>query len=57
MSFFKFSNRHANLNSLAVSHFLKSTYALTLTNKSAIDLKIWKGRRFENTLKLNRDLR
>jgi hypothetical protein len=25
------------------------TYALTLTNKSAIDLRIWKGCRFENT--------
>ena len=30
---------------------------LTLTNKSAIDLKIWKGCRFENTLKSDRDLR
>jgi hypothetical protein len=26
------------------------TYALTLTNKSAIDLRIWKGHRFENNL-------
>ena len=30
---------------------------LTLTNKSAIDLKIWRGCRFENTLKSDRDLR
>jgi len=33
------------------------TYALTLTNKSAIDLRIWKGRRFENTLISDHDLR
>jgi len=35
------------------------TYALTLTltNKSAIDLRIWKGRRFENILKSDSDLR
>ena len=45
-SFFKFSNRHSILKSTSL------TYALTLilTNKSAIDLKIWKGRQFENTL-------
>ena len=35
------------------------TYALTLTlsNKLAIDLKIWKGRRFDNTHKSDSDLR
>ena len=32
-------------------------YALTLTSKSAIDLRIWKGRIFQNTLKSGRDLR
>jgi hypothetical protein len=44
---------------MAVSHFPKSTsltYALILTNKSAIDLRIWKERPFENTLKSDRDL-
>jgi hypothetical protein len=42
------------LKSMAVSHFLKST-SLTYphTNKSAIDLRIWKRHRFENTLKSN----
>ena len=33
------------------------TYALTLTNKSAIDLRIWKGHQFENTLKSDHDLK
>ena len=33
------------------------TNALTLTKKSAIDLRIRKGHRFENTLKSDRDLR
>ena len=32
-------------------------YALTQTNKSAIDLRIWKRYRFENTLKSDHDLR
>jgi hypothetical protein len=27
------------------------------SNKSAIELRIWKGRRFENTLNSDRDLR
>ena len=48
------------LKSMAVSHFLKSlTYAqiVTLTIKSAIDLRIWKGRCFENTLRSDCDLR
>jgi hypothetical protein len=46
MSFFK---QRPILKSMAVSRFLKSTsltYTLILTNKSAIDLIIWKGRRF-----------
>jgi hypothetical protein len=33
------------------------TYDLTLTNKSAIDLRIWKGHQFENTLKSDHDLK
>ena len=45
--FFEFSNRHPILKSMVVSHFLK----LTLTNESAIDLRIWTGNRFENTLR------
>ena len=56
--FFKFSNRHPIPKSMTVSHFLKSTSnALTLTNKSAIDLRICKGYRFENILKSDSDLR
>ena len=53
MSFFKFSNRCQILKCMAVSHFFKLMslmYALTLVNKSAIDLRIWKGHRFENTV-------
>ena len=34
-----------------------ATDALNLTNKSTIDLRIWEGRRFENTLKSDLDLR
>ena len=33
------------------------TYALSLTNKSAIDLRIWKRHWFDNTVKSDRDLR
>jgi len=33
------------------------TYVLTLTKKLAIDLRIWKGCRFENPVKSDRDLR
>jgi hypothetical protein len=56
--FFKFSNRHPIPKSMTVSHFLKSTSnALTLTNKSAIDLRICKGYRFGNILKSDSDLR
>jgi hypothetical protein len=51
MSFFKFSNRHPILKSMVISHLL------TITNKSAIDLSIWKGCQFENTLKSDGDLR
>jgi hypothetical protein len=49
------SNRRPILKSMAISHFSNRrpmtslTYALTLTNKSTIDLRIWKGHRFENT--------
>ena len=53
ISFFEFSNWCPILKSMAVSHFLKSksndvtdvcpNVTLTLTNKLAIDLKIWKG--------------
>jgi hypothetical protein len=32
-------------------------FALTLTNKSVIELRIWKGHWFENTLKSELDLR
>ena len=46
--FLKFSNQ-CPMTSL--------TYALTLTNKSAIDLRIWKGHQFENTLKSDHDLK
>jgi hypothetical protein len=60
--FFKFSNRRPIVKSMVVSHFLKLTSlmyspTLTLTNKSAIDLSIWKGPRFENTFKSDCDLR
>ena len=48
---------------MAVYHFLQSTsltYALTLiltlTNKSAIGLRIWKWHRFDNTFKSDRDM-
>jgi hypothetical protein len=62
LSFFKFLNRRLFM---AVSHLsnrrpmMSLTYALTiaLTNKSVIDLRIWKGRLFENTLKSAPDLR
>ena len=62
MSFFNFSNRRPILKSMAISHFSNRRpmtslmYALTLTNKSTIDLRIWKGHRFENTLKSDRYL-
>ena len=48
MPFFKFSNRRPILKSMAVSHFLKST------SSGATELE---GRRFENTLKSDHDLR
>jgi hypothetical protein len=32
-------------------------FSLTLTNKSVIELRIWKGHWFENNLKYERDLR
>jgi len=62
LSFFKFLNRRLFM---AVSHLLNLrpmmslTYALAiaLINKSIIDLRIWKWRLFENTLKFAPDLR
>ena len=59
--FYKFSNRFPILISMAFLIFSNRPpmtsvmYALTLTNKSAIDLRIWKGHRFKNTLKLDCD--
>jgi hypothetical protein len=44
------------LKSMIVSHFLKLTSALTLTNKLSIDPRLERCR-FENTLKSDRDLR
>jgi hypothetical protein len=59
--FLKFSNRRPILKSMTISHFLNykptSNDAINLTNKSTIDLRIWEGRRFENTLKSDLDLR
>ena len=49
-SFLTFSNR-CPMTSLAYA------LILTLTNKSAIDRRIWKGRRFEHSLKSDCDLR
>jgi hypothetical protein len=40
----------------SLTYALTLTLALTLTNKSAIDLRIWKGRRYDSTLKSYRDL-
>jgi hypothetical protein len=51
MSFFKFSNRWPFLT-FSNQHLMTSlTYALTLTHKSAINLRIWKRCRFNNTRK------
>jgi hypothetical protein len=36
---------------------LKTSLAYALTNKSAIDLRIWEGHRFENTLKSDHGLK
>jgi hypothetical protein len=46
--FLTFSNRRPMMS-------LTNAITLTLTNKSATDLRIWKGRRFENTLKSDHD--
>jgi hypothetical protein len=51
-SFLTFSNRR-----LMASLTYAITITLTLTNKSAINLRIWNVRRFENALKSDRDLR
>jgi len=58
MFFFKFSNRRPILKSMAVSYFLKLTSLMyALTNKSAIDLRIWKGCWFEIMTSVDVDLR
>ena len=59
MSFFKFSNLLPFLTFSNRCLMTSLMYALTLilTNKLAIDLRIWKGCQFENTLKSDRDLR
>jgi len=68
--FFKFSNQCLSSNSQTDDQFsnlcpfltfsnrhpmASLTYALTLTNKSVLDLIIWKGCWFENTLKSDSD--
>ena len=45
----------SNIYMASLTYSLSRT--ITLTNKSAIDLRIWKGRRNESTLKSNRDLK
>ena len=50
--FLTFSNRRS-----MASLTCPLTITLTLTNKSAIDLRIWKGRQFENTFTVDCDLR
>ena len=57
MSFIKFSNLWPLLTFSNQCPMTSLTYALTLTNKSAIDLRIWKGHQFENTLKSDHDLK
>ena len=57
MSFLKFSNLWPFFTFSNQLPMMSLRYTLTLANTSAIDLRIWKGRWFENTLKLNRDLR
>jgi hypothetical protein len=64
----KYSIRLSIVKSMAISHLFKSTskdlsdvwpiviLTLMLTNKSATYLRIWKGHRFVNTFKSNRDL-
>ena len=58
---FQFSNLWWFLTFSNQRQMTSLTYAPTLilnvTNKAAIDLEIWKGCRFENTLKLDCDLR
>jgi hypothetical protein len=62
MSFFQILKsvfQFSNLWPFLTSQMTSLMYALTqtLTNKSAIYLRIWNGRRFENTIKSVRDLR
>ena len=51
-------HRHLYLRSMSFFSMMSLTYALTLTltNKSAIDQRIWKGHQFENTLKSDHDV-
>jgi hypothetical protein len=59
MSSFKFSNLWPFLNFSNQRPMTSLTYALTLTltNRLAIDLRIWKGRRFEIMTSVDADLR
>ena len=57
LSCLKFSNLWLFLTFSNQRPITSLSYSLNLTNKSAIDLKIWKGHRFENTLKSVSDLR
>ena len=56
MSFFKFSNLWPFLTFSNRCPMMSLTYSLTLTNKSALDLRIWKWRRFEITTLVDTDL-
>ena len=58
MSFFQFSNLFFSLSYIDVQwRHLYPNPNPTINNKSAIDLRIWKGRRYEKSLKSDRDLR
>ena len=53
--FLSFSPLNKYMTSL--TYALTLTLTLTLTNKSAIDLRIWKRRRYESTIKSDHDLK
>ena len=53
--FFKFSN--LNPNKVTAHTDLHSEKDVDYSNKSAIDLRIWKGHQLENTFKSDHDLR
>jgi hypothetical protein len=59
MFFFKFSNLlpFLTFSNRCLMTSLMYAFTLILTNKLTIDLRIWKGCQFENTLKSDRDLR